>query len=183
MAAYAGVSAHAFWHDGGGIVRTARAEIGRAHRHVLGFGENALRFFQLRHPRGDLLVRSDPLQDTLANTDRDVVGIERAFDGKQPVTLLVFFADAGGLVGSTVKLLANLHFDQRPFLFHHDDEVEAGSEFLQIAFADGPGAGDLVQADAQIVALDLIDTELVERLTHVEIALTHRDDADPRRSP
>ena len=107
------------------IVRAARAEIGRAHRHVLGFGENALRFFQLRHARGDLLVWSDPLQDTLADADRDVVRIKRALDRKQPVALLVFLADAVGLIGSAVKLLANLHFDQRALLLHHDDEVEA----------------------------------------------------------
>ena len=44
----------------------------------------------------------------------------------------------------------------------------------------GHGAADLVEPDAQLVALDLVDAELVERLAHVEIALAGGDDADLR---
>jgi hypothetical protein len=47
----------------------------------------------------------------------------------------------------------------------------------------GHGTSDLVEPDAEIVALDLVDAELVERLAHVEIALADRDDADLRLRP
>ena len=56
-------------------------------------------------------------------------------------------------------------------------------ELLEVALADRPRAGDLVEPDAEVVALDLVDAELVERLAHVEIALADRDDADLRLAP
>ncbi len=46
----------------------------------------------------------------------------------------------------------------------------------------GHGTADLVEPNAEIVALHLVDAELVERLAHVEIALADRDDADLRRA-
>ena len=118
--------------------------------------------------------------EPLADADRDVVGIERALDREQPVALLVLLADDGRLVRGAVELLAHLHFDQRALLLDHDDQVEALGELHQLRFADRPGAGDLVDAQAPVVALDLVDAELVERLTHVEIALAGGDDADLR---
>ncbi len=44
----------------------------------------------------------------------------------------------------------------------------------------GHGAADLVEADAELVAFDLVDAEFVERLADVEIALAGGDDADLR---
>ena len=122
---------------------------------------------------GDLLVVA-VFQQPLADADRDLVGIERALDREQPVAALVLLADADRLVGGAVKLLAHLHFDQRALLLDHDDEVEALGELLQLALADRPRAGDLVEPDAEIVALDLVDAELVERLAHVEIGSCRR---------
>ncbi len=51
MAADAGIGAHAFRHHGRGIVRAAGAEIGRARRHFLQFGQRMLRLFQPRDLR------------------------------------------------------------------------------------------------------------------------------------
>ena len=53
-------------------------------------------------------------------------------------------------------------------------------EFGELRPSDRPDAADLEQAQAEIVALDLVDAELVERLAHVEIGLAGRDDADLR---
>ncbi len=92
-------------------------------------------------------------------------------------------ADADRLVGGAVELLANLHLDQRALLLDHDDELEPFGELLEVLPADRPRAADLVEPDAEIVALDLVDAELVERLAHVEIALADRDDADLGVSP
>ena len=127
---------------------------------------------------GDLLAGADALQDALADADRDVVGIERALDREQPVALLVLLADADRLIRGAVELLAHLHLEQRALLLDHDDLLEALGELLEVALADRPWAADLVEAQAKIVALDLVEPELVERLAHVEIALADRDDAD-----
>ena len=143
---------------------------------------DALEFLEPRHALGDVVV-AVVFEQPLADADRDFVGIERALDREQPVALLVLLADADRLVGGAVKLLAHLHLDQRALLLDHDDEIEALGEFLQLAPAERPGAGHLVEADAQFVALDLVDAELVERLADVEIALAGGDDADLRIAP
>src|SRR5258705_6251884 len=138
------------------------------------------RSLQRGNPCCDLLVGTDPLQNALADADRNLVGIERALHREQPIAALVLLADADRLVGGAVKLFAYLHLDQRTLLLHHDDELEAVGELLEVVPADRPWASDLVEPDAEIVALDLVDTELVERLAHIEIALADRDDADLR---
>src|SRR5258708_25031062 len=104
-------------------------------------------------------------QDALAARDGDIVRIERALDGEQPVLLLVALADDHRLVGRAVKLLAHLHFDQRALLLDADDEVEPLGEGLELGARDRPGACDLEQANAEAVAFDLLDAELIERLT------------------
>src|SRR5215472_12190357 len=178
-----GVGAHALGHDGRRVVRTAGAEIRNAHRDILRLSQNSLRLLERGNPRGDLLVATDPLQDALADADRDLVGIERTLHREQPVALLVLLADADRLVRGAVELFAHLHLDQRALLLDHDDELEAVGELLEVSLADGPRASDLVEPNDEIVALDLVDPELVERLTHVEIALADGDDADFRPPP
>src|SRR5262249_253885 len=128
------------------------------------------------------LVRADMLENALADADCHLVGIERALDREQPVVPLVLLADANGLVGAAVELLAHLHFDERSLLLDHDDELEALRELLQVLLADRPWAADLVEPDAEIVALDLVDAELVERLADVEIALADGNHADLGRA-
>ena len=53
---------------------------------------------------------------------------------------------------------------------------------IRSSAADRPRAADLVEAQAEIVALDLVEAEFVERLADVEIALADRDDADRGRA-
>ena len=122
-------------------------------------------------------------QHTFADCDRDLVRIERALHGEEPVLLLVALADHDRLVGRAVKLLAHLHFDERALLLDHDDQIEPLGEVLQLFARERPWARDLEDLDAEIVALDLIKAELVERLAHVEITLADRDDADFRIAP
>src|SRR5947209_513257 len=123
---------------------------------------------------GDRLV-GPVFEDALANADGDVVRIERALDRKQPPALLVLLADAGRLVRGAIKLLAHLDLDERALLLDYDDEIQPFGELLELALAQRPWAGDLVDADAEIVAPHLVEAELVERLAHVEVALSHRD--------
>src|SRR5437879_1028812 len=79
--------------------------------------------------------------------------------------------------------LAHLYLDERALLLDHDDEIEAGGEFLQFVLRQRPRAADLEDADAELVALDLVELQLVERLAHVEVALADGDDADLRVAP
>ena len=182
VAADAGIGAHPFRHHGRGIVRAARAEIRNALGDVARLGGDALIFLEPRHALRDVVVAAI-LQQSLADADRDFVGIERTLDREQPVALLVLLADAHGLVRGAVKLLAHLHLDERALLLDDDDEIEPGGKFGELAPAERPGAADLVEADAEIVAGDLVDAEFVERLAHVEIALAGGDDADLRIAP
>ena len=146
---------------------------------VLGLRGDALQFLEPRDAAGDVVVAM-VLEQPIADADRDVVGIERALDREQPVALLVALADADRLVGGAVKLLAHLHFEQRALLLDDDDQIEAVGEFREFAPAERPGAADLEQPDAELVAFDFVDAEFVERLADVEIALAGGDDADLR---
>ena len=92
VAADACIGAHALRHHGGRIVRAARAEIRRARRHVGHGVDRALRLFQPRNPVGDLLDMPAP-QHALADRDRNVMRVERALHGEQPVFLFVALAD------------------------------------------------------------------------------------------
>jgi len=53
-------------------------------------------------------------------------------------------------------------------------------ELHEVLPAERPRAGDFVDAQADIVAFDFVEAELVERLTHVEIGFAGGDDADLR---
>ena len=97
--------------------------------------------------------------------------------------MLVLLADADRLIGGAVEFLAHLHFDQRTLLLDHDDEVEPLREFREFLAADRPHAGDLEQAQAEVVAFHFVDAEFVERLAHVEIGFAGGDDADLRIAP
>src|SRR5207249_12051836 len=112
--------------------------------------------------------------------ERDFGGIESALRPEQPIALLALPAAAGRLVRRAIELYAHLRLAQRAFFLDHGDEFEAVGELLEILPADRPGARDLVETNTEIVAPDLIDAELVERLAHIEIALAHRNDADFR---
>ena len=107
-------------------------------------------------------------------------GSSAPLTGNSQLPCFVLLADADRLVRGAVKLLAHLHFDERALLLDHDDEIEAVGELLELALAQRPRARDLVEPDAEIVAANLVDAELVEGLAHVEIALADGDDADLR---
>ncbi len=182
MAADAGIGAHALRHAGGGVVRAARAEIGNAESRILGVGQHGLRLLQRPQLLLDLGIGLEA-QDALGDGDGDLVGVERALHGEEPVVLLILLADDDRRIGRAEQFLADLHFDQRALLLDDDDHVEAFGEVLQALRLDRPDATELVETDAEVVGLDLVDAEIVEGLAHVEIGLAGRDDSDLRRRP
>src|SRR5262249_8921753 len=126
----------------------------------------------------DLFDGSDDAQDAFADGDRNVIGIERAFYREQPPTMLVLLADHERLHRSPVEVLAHLHLDERALLLDHDDHFEAACEILEVLDIQRPGAPDLEKPDTELVGTRLVDAEVVKRLTHVEITLSHGDNAD-----
>ena len=179
MAADAGIGARALRHHGRGIMRAARAEIGRAAGDLLRLGEAALRRGDLLQPGAERRVVA-VLQQAAAQRDRDIVGVERAMDREEPVAVLVLLADHHRLVLGAVKLLADLDLDQRALLLDHHDQVESFREGLQLGGIDRPGTGELEQADAEIIGADLVDAEIDQGLLHVEIGFADGGDADAR---
>src|SRR3954449_784981 len=123
--------------------------------------DGALRLLQPRDLVSDLLDMPAP-QHPFTNRDRDLVRIERALHREEPVLLLVALADHQRLVGRAVKLLAYLHLNERALLLDHHDQVEAARELFQLLARDRPRARNFVELDAEIVALDLVEPELVE---------------------
>src|SRR5690242_13500967 len=118
------------------------------------------------------------LEQPLTQANRNLIGIERSFDREQPIAGFILLADADRLVSRAVKLFADLHFDQRALLLDHDDQIEAFGKLFQLALAERPHAGNLIQSDAQLVALELIDAEFVKSLPDIEVTLARGDDAD-----
>ena len=182
MATDAGIGARALWHMCRGAMRTARAKMRNAHRHL---GEVSALLLQSLEPRDAplQLLAAVIFQQPAADGDGDVIGVERALDRKQPLAVLVFLADAQRLIGRAVKLLAQLRFDQRALFLDNDDKVEPTREVAQAVRLQRPGTGDLVEPESEIIGLDLVDSEIVQRLTHVEIGFADRDHADLRVGP
>ncbi len=180
VAADAGIGARALRHDGGGVVRAAGAEIGDAGGGFRGLRPVALEPLEL----GDLaldVVAGAVADQPLAELDGDVGGVERVLGRKQPLLVLVLLAEHARALGQIVELLLDLRLDQRALLLDHQDEVEPLRELQDALRLQRPGHADLVEADAELVGLHLVDAELVHRLAHVEIALAAGDDAELRR--
>ena len=180
MAADARIGAHALGHLGGGIVRTARAEIGRALGGLLGLVQHGLRLLHPRQIAGEIHILRKARRKPLAQGDGDVIGVQRIFGREERGAHLVLLADDEGLAGRPIKLLAHLHLDERTLLLDHDDEIEALRKFPQPLRLDGPDAAELVKAQAKGVGADFINPQIFERLPCVEIGFAGRDDADLR---
>ena len=163
-------------------MRAARAEIGDAGGGLGGHGLVALEALEL----GDALldvVAGAVADQPLADLDGDVAGIERVLGREQPLLVLVLLAEHARALGQIVELLLDLRLDQRALLLDDQDQIEPFGELRHALRLERPGHADLVEAQAQLVGLHLVDAELVERRAHVEIALAAGDDADLRVRP
>jgi hypothetical protein len=180
VAADAGHRAAALGHAGRGVVRAARAEIGQARdRRGLGL-QLALLLLEEAQARTDLVVLVIGLQ-ACRDHARDARRVELTGRGQNPVALLVELADHARPSGRrvVVHLLLELILDQRALLLDDDDVAEPVFEAAHALGLEGPGHGDLVEADADIGRLALVDAQVLQRLTHVEKSLAGRDDPEP----
>ncbi len=194
VAADAGGRAAAFRHARRRVVRAARAEVGRARDADARLRERGFLLVDELDALRDALavgvvrVEAEEL-DALRDHARDHRGRELARGGQQPVAvrahpfaLLVELADdaRAHVVAPVVELLLQLVLDDLPLLLDDEDLLEALGELAHALRLERPGHRDLVDADAQLRHVALVEAEVVERLAHVEVALARRDDAEPR---
>src|SRR4029079_8229200 len=131
--------------------------------------------------RGELFVRA-VAQQPFADADGDIVRVECALDREKPVALLILLYDAHMMCRQAVELFAYLHLNERTLFLDYDNEIEALSELGKLLPADRPHTGTFDDAQAEIVALHLVDAELIERLAYIEVVFSGRDNADFRRA-
>ncbi len=101
---------------------------------------------------------------------------------QRPFTLFVELADDArpDVLAPVVQFLLQLVLEQLPLLLDHQDLLEALGEAAHAVGFERPDHADLVQTDADPRREFVIDAELVERLTDVEVGLAGGDDAEAR---
>ena len=112
--------------------------------------------------------------------DGDNVDIERASDGKELTALRILPADADRLMRAAIKLVAQLVFDQRALLFDDDDLVETLRDCPQALRLERPRAAHLGKPQPKRIGAHFVDAQFIERLAHVKIGFTRRDNAELR---
>ena len=137
-------------------MRAARAEVGDADGGLGGGGLVALEALELGDARLDVLAGAGADQP-LAELDGDVAGVERVLGRKQRLLVLVLLAEHARAVGKVVELLLDLGLDQGALLLDDQDQVEAFGELQHALRLERPGHAGLVEAQAQLVGLDLVE--------------------------
>src|SRR6185503_17044603 len=96
--------------------------------------------------------------------------------------LLVELADDARthVVAPVVELLLQLILDDLPLFLDDEDLVQALGELPDALGLERPRHRDLEDANANLDGVAFRDAEILERLPHVEIALSARDDAEAR---
>src|SRR5690606_23611924 len=119
----------------------------------------------------------EPRRDHLG----DVRGAELAGRGLDPDAVLVELADdpRPHVLAPVVELLLQLVLDDGALLLDDEDLLEPLGEAADAVALQGPGHADLVETDPDLRGVRLVDAEVLQGLTHVEIGLARRDDDDP----
>jgi hypothetical protein len=79
-----------------------------------------------------------------------------------------------------VQLFLELVLDDLPLLLDDEDLLEAFGEAAHAFGLQRPGHRDLVQPQADVGGHALVDSQVIERLAHVEVGLAAGDDAQSR---
>ena len=181
MAADAGERAAALRHLGRGVVRAAGAKIGRAgERHDIA-AELALLGLEKGEALGDPR-RGVEARDALRDDARDLRRRQLAVRRQDPVAVLVEFADdaRAHVLAPIVELLLELVLDDRALFLDDEDLFEPLGKMADALALERPGHRHLVEAQADLGGMRIVDPEIVERLAHVEIGFAGRDDAEAR---
>ena len=181
MAADTAVGHAAFGHDGGRVVRTARAKPGFA----LGALALARQCRLLVFEKLEALVNGRAVEEARnARGDHASDHRRRQFAqvGQQQVALFVVLADhARAFVDRpVVKLPGQLVFDHAALFLDHEDFVKAVGETMRHDRFQRPAHADLEHANPDLRRQRFVDTEVLERLQGIEIGFAGGDDPKPR---
>jgi len=119
-------------------------------------------------------------RQALGDGPGDLGGRQFARRGQNPVAALIELAkDARAhVVAQVVELFLELVLDQRALFLDDEDFLKPFGEFAHAFGFERPGHRDLVDADAGIARLFLGNTQVVERLPHIEVAFARGDDTE-----
>ena len=163
-----------------GVMRTARAEIGRSgcacdiHRQV-----GDLR--QCGRAGGQAFVREMAVQ-TLGNDRGQQARRQLSREGDQVGAGLVMLADHGLrlVAGPVVEMFLELAFDDAALFLDDQHLVLVAHEAQRVATGQRPDHADLVDVDAKPTAFVFGQAQQAQRLHQVEMALAGGDDAITR---
>ena len=151
----------------------------RALAGVLRLVQPLLRLFHARQPLSQRVILVK-FHQPVADSDGDVVGVQRGMHREQPAAALIALADQLRLPAGVIQLLAHLHFEQRALFLDHDDQIDVAGEIEDFRRHDRPWRADLEQPDAELIRLRLADAQISQRLAHIEIGFSGGDNANFR---
>jgi hypothetical protein len=115
----------------------------------------------------------------LGEAERHRVGVELAVRGEQLGPVDVGLARHDGCARRAVEGVLGGGLEERPLLLDDDEFVETGGELTDGVGGQRPHDVDLQDADAGTLEACVVQADRRERLTHVEVRLAGRQDADP----
>ncbi len=182
VAADAGHGAAALRHLGGGVVRTAGAEVRRAgdRRHRLHLrGLPAVEPVGLGAQHGDDLGIEIQRQQALGQRGRDGGDAQFLGERQEALVVMVHLADDAGphVITPVEQLLLDLILDDLAALLDHQDLFKTDGEVAHALRLQRPRHADLVEPQADLGCDLRRDAELAQRLAHVLITLAGRHDA------
>src|SRR5580704_15821521 len=181
MAADARQRAAALRNYGGSVMRAARTEIGgAAERHDIAAQLPFLRL-EKGEPFGNARGRVKA-GNALGYDSGDLSRCQLAVRGKYPVAVFVELADDAGANVFTpiVELLLELVLDDGPFLLDDENFLEPLGKMPDALALQRPGHRNLVEAEADLRGMLVVNPEIVERLAHVEVGFAGSDDSEAR---
>src|SRR5271155_3740336 len=181
MAAYARQRAAALRDFGRGIMWATRAEIGRtAERHDIAAQLPFLRF-EKGEPFGNPRRRVKA-GNAMGYDAGDLSRCQLAVRRQYPVAVFVELADdaRANVFTPIVELLLELILDNGAFFLDDEDFLEPLGKMPDALALQRPGHRNLVEAEADLCGMRVVNPEIVERLAHVEVGFAGSDDAEPR---
>src|SRR6266446_1402821 len=166
-----------------GIVRAARAKIGRPGEWHHVAAKVTFLGIQESNALGNL-GRSMKAGDAISDNPRDLGWCKLAVRWQNPFSILIKLADNpwADVRAPIVELLFELVLDDRALFFHDDDLFESlGKAPDPLAF-ERPGHRDFVNAYTDVRGMHVVNPEIVEGLAHIKIGFAggHNAETWPR---
>ncbi len=181
VTADAGRGAAAFGYFGGTVVRAAGAVMRRAYGVVAACSQGFFLGGEEGKARLDAVAGVDR-REALGDHPGDHRGRQFGEVRQQRITLLVELTDHARtfVQRPVVELPSELVFENAAFFFNHQNLVQALGELMHRDRLQRPAHADLEHAQADRGAQRFVETEIIQRLTHVEVGLAGGDDAQTR---